>query len=319
MRLAIVACVLAASVPAAAKPKDAYFMSYGGYATTEQAVIRGRVGRGQPVPDKPSRGKFRKQLATARVFFGRDVEHPRLIVAAGGKQTALVGDDEGFFEARVPGPFPPGRQRFEVRLDEPKYAAAPLVLELDVVDGRAGWVIVTDIDDTLIETGVTGSKGAMIEKVLASDARDIKAYPGASEALGAFAASGVPIVYLSASPIELGPRLMQFLALRGFPPGMLFLRYYPDEGVGDPTGYKDARFQKVMGDFPGRKLILFGDNGEKDPEIFTKLGKDTGRVGAIYIRRTLPVTPGEKRYDGTQIFGAWAEIVPHARSKGILR
>jgi phosphatidate phosphatase APP1 len=318
MRLAVVALLVAAS-PAEAKPKDAYFVSYGGYATTEVAVIRGRVGRGTPVLDKPDRGGFRKTVATARVFLGRDVEDPKLEVVAGGRTAQVVGDDEGFFEARVPGPFPAGTQRFEVRLVEKQYAAAPLVLDLTVVDGKAGYVIVTDIDDTIIETGVTGSKAAMIKRIAGQDARDIRAYPGAAEALSAFHAAGVPIVYLSASPIELGPRLMQFLALRGFPLGMLYLRYYPDAGIGDPTPYKRARFQAVLADFPGRNLILFGDNGEKDPEIFLAVGKETGRVGVSYIRRTLAVKPGDKRYDGTQLFGAWAEVVPHARGAGILK
>jgi phosphatidate phosphatase APP1 len=75
----------------------------------------------------------------------------------------------------------------------------------------------------------------------------------------------------------------------------------------------------VLADFPGRKVILFGDNGEKDPEIFTALGLETGRVAFGYIRRTLPVRDGEERYKGMLVFAAWTEVVPHARANGMLR
>src|SRR5262245_546289 len=121
---------------ASAGPKEAYLVSYGGYATTRvptnlgHAVIRGRVGRGQPVPDKPDRGKA-----------------------------------------------------------------------LDVVAAGAGFVVVTDIDDTIIDTGVTGGKVDLVARIAGSDARDIVPLDGAAEALAAFAAQGVPIVYLTASPV----------------------------------------------------------------------------------------------------------------------
>ena len=145
--------------------------------------------------------------------------------------------------------------------------------------------MVTDIDDTLIDTG-SPAAAPDDRKIAKQDARDIRAFPGASEALSTFAAAGIPVVYLTASPVELAPRIGQFLELRGFPGGALFLRYYPHEGTGDPTAYKRARVARVLADFPGRKLVMFGDNGEKDPEIFGDLARETGRVKAVF-RRTL--------------------------------
>ena len=312
---ALIVLLLLTSV---AEARDAYIISYGGYATTEVAVIRGRVGRGKPVVVRPGSGKATKVWATTKTFFGRDVDHARLRIVAGGLAAPVVADDEGFFEARLRGPFTAGHRRFDLVLDQPGWRAEPLSLELDVVDPRSGYVIVTDIDDTIIETGVTGGKAKMVARIAASDAYDIVAYEGAAEALSTFAAQGIPIVYLSASPVELAPRLTQFLALRGFPAGAIFLRHYEDDGAGDPTRYKRARFEKVLADFPGRKLILFGDNGEKDPEIFSTLAKQTGRVAIGYVRATLKAGAGESRYADTRVFVTWPEVVAHARQVGFL-
>lgn len=307
--------LLALPVTPAHATKDAHIQSYGGYATTQLAVIRGRVARGQPIPDKPQRGTARKVLATARAFAGRDLEHARLRVVHGDTSVTARADDEGFFEARLSGDFPPGKQRFDVLLDEPRYRARPLALELDVVDGTRGVVVVSDIDDTIIATGVTGGKLDLVARIASSDARDILPLDGAAEALSAFAAEGVPIVYLTASPVEIGPRLVQFLALRGFPPGAIFLRHYETHGIGDPTAYKRKRFLQILADFPGRKLVLFGDNGEKDIHIFRALAASTGRVETAYVRRTLPRPAPE----GIVLFDAWPEVVAHARRAGTLR
>lgn len=306
--------VLASAPRVALAKKEAHLQSYGGYATTQLVVIRGRVVRGKPIADKPERGTWRKVLATTRAFAGRDVEHARLRVVHGGVAATAKADDEGFFEARLTGEFPAGPQRFEVLLDEPRYEAPPLSLELEVVDGTRGVVVVTDLDDTLVATGVTGSKLDLVARIASSDARDMQAFAGAAEALAAFAAEGVPIVYLTASPVEIAPRLMQFFALRRFPPGALFVRHYETHGIGDPTRYKRARLAQVLADFPGRKLVLFGDNGEKDVDIFRALAAETGRVQTAYVRRTLPRPAPE----GVVLFDQWPEVVAHARGAGIL-
>lgn len=311
---AFVLTITALSEPRAHARKAAHFQSYGGYATTELVVVRGRVARGAPLADKPERGTARKVLATARAFAGRDVEHARVRVVGGGTSTVTRADDDGFFEARLSGKFTAGKQRFEVLLDEPRYTAPSLLIELDVVDGTRGVVVVSDIDDTLVATGVTGSKLDLVARIASSDARDIRPFDGAADALRAFAAEGVPIVYLSASPVEIAPRLMRFLELRGFPAGALFLRHYEEHGIGDPTTYKRGRFAQVLADFPGRKLVVFGDNGEKDVAIFQALAADTGRVATAYVRRTLP----RAAPDGVVLFDAWPEVVAHARRTGTL-
>src|SRR5262249_57014353 len=123
------------------------------------------------------------------------------------------------------------------------------------------------------------------------DAGDVKPLPGAAETLGAFAGAGIPIIYLSASPVELAPRLRQAFALRGFPAGPIFLRHYEDDGIGDPSAYKRRALAKLAADLPRARFLLLGDNGEKDPAIFAAVARDTGPVAPRLIRMTVAAWP----------------------------
>jgi phosphatidate phosphatase APP1 len=151
------------------------------------------------------------------------------------------------------------------------------------------------------------------------DAGDMRPFPGSKETLAALAAEGVPIVYVSASPVELAPRLSQFLRERGFPEGPLILRYWPTHGIRDPRPFKRKAIDRLLADFPLRKLLLFGDNGEHDPQLFADVANETGRVAAAYVRTTLDVEAGDPRYQGMLPFDHWREVACDAAKRGLIR
>ncbi len=306
--------VILLALAGAAHAKPAYLVSYGAYGSPEGIVARGRAHKGTPPPDALARPKVDKVLGTVKAFTGRDVEHPLVLVTdvASGRTAEARGDDDGFYEVRLPGPFPAGPRRVTVVLRDAKYAADP-VDETAVVVAQ-GLVLVSDIDDTIVETGVTKGKAALIARVLSSDAGDVKPLPGAAGTLGAFAAAGIPVIYVSASPVELASRLKQVLALRGFPAGPLFLRHYEEDGIGDPSAYKRRVFAKLAADLPRARFLLLGDNGEKDPAIFAALARDTGRVAHRFIRITVAGAPA----DGAFAFGSFDELRAFARKEKLI-
>lgn len=316
------ALVALLALPAAALAKRAHFQSYGGYGTTASVVVRGRAVKGAPPSGTVGRSRAKKIASTARAFLRRDLEEVEVLVTdvATGAVHRGRTDDEGFYDVRVPGPFPAGERRFALALGRHKYVADPLEVKVRVVDAEAlGVVVVCDIDDTIVDTGVTAGIWEVVEQAATSDAGDIPVFPGAAATLTAFADAGAPVVYLSASPVDIAPRLMQMLAMRGFPPGTLFLRHYGTHGIGDPTDYKLARFARVLEDFPARKLVLLGDNGEKDPELFARLADQTGRVAGAFVRATLAADAKDPRYRGMTVFSTWGEVARHAGRARLVR
>ena len=237
-----------------------------------------------------------------------------------GRVYRFVTDGEGFLDGRVPGPLAAAPATFRLVVRDPGYRSDPLDIRVQVVDAaQPGYLVICDIDDTIAETGVTGSKVKLVARVAASNAADMRAYPGAAATLRAFVQAGIPVVYVTAGPVELAPRTTAFLDAHGFPEGALFMRHYEEDGIGSPLTFKRTRIDRLLADFPRRRLILIGDNGEADLTLFHQLAADTGRVASAYVRSTLKVTPGDPRYKGMVPFAAWSEVARHAGQVGFLR
>ncbi len=97
--------------------------------------------------------------------------------------------------------------------------------------------------------------------------------------------------YVSTSPWNLHEMLMQFLRLRGFPIGPLFLT---DWGPGrgrllrvSSQEHKLTLIRGILQEHPALRLVLIGDSGQADPEIYAILAAELPeRIAAVYIRRT---------------------------------
>jgi phosphatidate phosphatase APP1 len=97
------------------------------------------------------------------------------------------------------------------------------------------------------------------------------------------------VFYVSSSPWNLYDLLDDFLALRGFPAGPLFLRDWgirsPEGGLRDHHTHKLATIKRLLEVYPRLPFLLIGDSGQSDPEIYAEVVRSApGRVRAVYIR-----------------------------------
>src|SRR5215831_3469583 len=65
---------------AAAAPTTAHIVPFGAYGTPDGLVIRGRVYRGDPVPDKPWRGTVHHVWSTAGALVGHSLHFAHVCV-----------------------------------------------------------------------------------------------------------------------------------------------------------------------------------------------------------------------------------------------
>lgn len=137
-------------------------------------------------------------------------------------------------------------------------------------------VIVSDIDDTILVTEVT-SRLKMVYNSLLKSSENREPVSGTPE-LYKVLASGTATLrnshffYLSSSPAFLSRSLKSFLQTNGFPQGTLILKKSLTDG--SHQQHKLGWLQTIAGRFPQTPMLLFGDSGEKDPQIYAKFAAE---------------------------------------------
>ncbi len=154
--------------------------------------------------------------------------------------------------------------------------------------GPQGVMVVSDIDDTIKVTEVLDRR-AMIRNTFY---RPFRAVPGMAATYRRWAGQGAVFWYLSASPWQLWPALQDFMEKAGFPRGAVRLRRFRFKDgslvdfLGSSADYKTAAIRKLLARFPERQLVLVGDAGERDPEIYGRIARaHPRRIRQVYIRR----------------------------------
>jgi phosphatidate phosphatase APP1 len=319
--LLLAAAALLAAPPAAARKRPVVVVIYNGFGTTAQARLWGRVledrGLDQPRPDESTARKLKRSFTELE---SDEVPDLPVTIKVLGKSHELKTDKEGLFVLHLAGPLPEGSHEVTAATGTRAFRVEPG--RLLVVPRKPGTVVISDIDDTVLQTGV-GNKARMLARVLLSNAHDLKTFDGAPQLYQAWARRGYPVVFVSGSPINLYSRLTQFLALRGFPPAALLLKNLGvrkgSDSLTDQVKYKLRRIREVRALLPGYRLILVGDTGEKDPEIYAEVRRGApDDVVAIGMHRVSKTAPGAPRVAGQLLFDRYPELARALQERGLL-
>jgi phosphatidate phosphatase APP1 len=234
-----------------------------------------------------------------------------LRISVAGATVEAVSDHEGYFRVEIDpdpellvSPWTTGTVELAGEY-RGVTAPPPTPIEVRVPHPDARFGILSDIDDTILETGVQ-RVARMVRQTITGSALTRTAFPGAAELYRDLAGGPNPVFYVSSSPWNLHAFLLAFLRHRAFPDGPVLLR----DLLGGPAGreQKADRIREVLDLHPDLDFVLLGDSGEKDPEIYAATVRDhPGRVLAVYIRE-VRLDPGDGRVE--QVSDAWSDDVP---------
>jgi phosphatidate phosphatase APP1 len=272
-------------------------LPYRGYGTREQALLKARVLEDRHVrPPHLRRTLVGSALASYQRYATREIGGARVAVHWGGKRWEGTTDDEGFLELWVAPPegVSPGWNQVELELLAPEPEGAAVVsAPVLVVGAGAGLGVISDIDDTVIVTGVRHPlKRAwalfLTEHRTRLPFEGVDAFYAALRD-GAGGQADNPIFYVSSSPWNLYEHLDEFLALHRIPAGPLLLR---DWGLsrhgfapGGGHGHKLEKIRGVLGTLGHLPFILIGDSGQEDAEHYRTIVREyPGRIRCVYIR-----------------------------------
>jgi len=314
---------LAAALPATAA-EEAWVEIYSGWGSVlRPGAIYGRVHKGKPIPrPKPGESTLKKFLETLEALELHALPHARLKVEGiPSIRGTVMADRLGFFTYRVPPRLKPGVVNVTFRLIEPvRYTARLSSINVQIWDHRPGYAVLSDIDDTLIDSGVT-HKWTLIKNTLFRNTWDLKKFPFGPEAVtrltGRIAKGmpALPLFYLSGSPWGLHERISSYFDRVYYPHGTMILRRYSKDPL-NPFDFKKPHLLEIIDSLPERRFILLGDTGEKDPEVYTAINRERpGRIAAIYIHNVTKEDPRAPRFSGMTVFKNWAEVAHDAVAK----
>lgn len=295
-----------AAVPLAAAPApagdDTEITVHYAYGSTKSFTLEGRVAERTVAHEARATdsrlGNLWRSLRSLRV---EEQKGFPLRIAVGSGNWTTRSDEEGYFalRAQTPPGVSPGWNT--VRVEGADGAAAAEEPLLIVPDGEVTGII-TDFDDTLVVSEVP-DRARLLGHTLLENSLQRQPVPGMAAFLRRQLArnalpEAAPVIYLTGSPRQLEPGIRAFLEHNGFPRGPILAKKI--SGGGDPLldqeGYKLARVEQILQDFPAVRFVLVGDDGERDPEVYRAIrARHPKRVAAVYIR-WVSQDPGRPSY-----------------------
>ena len=265
---------------------------FSGFGTGDWALLGGRVLVGAPprAGRAPANG-WAALRANLLPFLSVEVPGAQVRVTLNGREALARADPEGYLRVRIEDVrLPPGRHA--VTLTPVRPAGPSAIGTVHVPDPAADLAVVSDIDDTIVDSGVAHGVAAILRTMLLQEQSTRVPLTGAPELYRALAQGAVerPFFYLSTSPWNLAGFLQGFLARHRFPEGPLVLT---DWGPGadallrvSSRTHKLSALRRLAEALPQSRFVLIGDSGQQDPAIYADFCLEhPGRVAAIYIRR----------------------------------
>lgn len=271
---------------------------YPAFGDARGAVVEGRVVEARSGSEAGAAdGRLHNLARSARMFKNEERERRPVTLRVGEREWQVTTDEEGYFRVDVPADALPvsGWQTVTATSTKAVNAGELLVVPPENVRG-----LISDLDDTILVTEVT-DKPRMLRNTFLKNPAQRAAVPGTARLYAQVMAANprpdaAPLIYLSASPRQLHASIAKFLALNGFPKGVLITKRVTNDKTSEPLAdqfaYKTKRIEDIFARLPKVRFVLVGDDGERDPEIYDWVRKQhPDRVEAVWIRRVRPDPP----------------------------
>ncbi len=279
--------------------KPLQIIAYRTYGTLHKFHVKGRVLADKSLPKSQAANSAWKNLVNMyRRFESNEVPGAQIQLTIGDVKYETISDNEGYFQFDnlTANELAANQLYYSFPLATESTGANESVMataEVMIPPANAEYGIISDVDDTIIQTGAT-SLIEMGKTVLLSNAHTRLPFEGVSVFYAALHqgngnSRSNPFFYVSSSPWNLYDLITDFMDINNIPQGPLMLR---DFGIRSDTfvnkdylGHKFNAIQHILNTYPHLQFILIGDSGEEDPVIYAEVVKKfPGRIKAIYIR-----------------------------------
>jgi phosphatidate phosphatase APP1 len=220
-----------------------------------------------------------------------------------GQTASVATDGEGYYEVQLVAPKAECKDLWEKAQVQRSDGGPVFEQPVQCVPDKAKFGLISDIDDTVLESNVSHWQAAL-RNVLLSNARTRKPLEGVSKLYQSFQkgrdGSGPnPIFYVSAGPWNMYDLLVDFMRFNDIPDGPIQLRDVDLDAASllhhaGPLS-KLGKSEEVLARYPDLSWVLVGDSGQIDAQLYAQtVEKFPGRILAVYIRDIDPTTDSPK-------------------------
>ncbi|EPX77486.1 phosphatase domain-containing protein [Litoreibacter arenae] len=260
---------------------------YIGYATPDGLVVRGRV-LSKIARNKPAKGQ--RLLTNMRQMLSLFLTDEVKAVEVRSGDVTTKSDEEGYFTLHLPRPATAGWHDIEVIIEGFEDIAICPAL---VPRGDARFLVISDIDDTMIQTGAY-VLWKNLWTSLTGNALTRHVFPDAVALMERLSQDGRnPVFYVSSSPWNFHYFLQHIFHHGGLVRGPMFLR---DLGLSENqfiTGthgdHKGGSIDTILAANPDLPVILMGDTGQHDAQVYLDaITRHRDRIHAVVLREPGP-------------------------------
>lgn len=275
-------------------------MPFGGYANKTHFHGQARVLEDEGIEDEQDEGFMKNLYHSFKRFETDELENAHVLVESGNFNVKLQSDDEGYVYLNhehgqdisyketthwIP-------LTYKLKID----GDSEFIIkdELMVPSNAASYGIITDMDDTVIDTGLSSTlKWRVIRNSFFRHSNKRIPLEGAQEFYsllqkGLDGKRDNPFFYLSNSPWNLHEYLQEFLRFHNFPKGILLLRDLDLKKKKKKAlieGNKYVKISHILKTYPEMPFVLIGDAADLDHDIYIAIAREfPERIKAIYIR-----------------------------------
>lgn len=264
--------------------------------TAERWRCRVRVVERPAVILTPGAGALTTLKDVSRLFITDERRGVEVEAQVGGTIARGVTDRNGFVDLVGSGPLATGAHQVHITALLPeRNQGAVVVVRGEVPPEPPSVAIVSDIDDTVVNTGVADPLRMVLETLTEAPERR-STLPGVPALYQELAAAGAPFFYVSTSPWNLAPVLERILDANQIPVGPLFLTDWVSDADAlrrSSRAHKLAAIETILEDHPETSVVCVGDSGERDAEIYRDLARrNPGRVHSVLIWQVDRISDG---------------------------
>lgn len=297
---------------------------YIGYVTQDHIILRGRV-LARLTPDTATKDQTRLENFRGMVshFFSDEIAN----VTVRSGDVSAQSDEEGYFTLLLPSD---GREGWSTEYVHVDGRVNPVACPVFAPRKDARFIVVSDIDDTMIQTGAYSLLRNLFT-TFTGNAQTRHAFDDAIALSKTLSEDGRnPMFYVSSSPWNLHGFLRRVFANTGLVAGPMFLRdlgLSETQFITDSHGnHKGASIDLILQAYPDLPVVLLGDTGQHDAQIYhAAIERHGPRIAAVGLRAPGPGMDAQDKRDlealratdrpayASPTFDGFAEVLALAR------